>query len=142
MSRLISIIGDGNVRRNMTGLNVASREAMKSAQVIDYVAPTSFESVFNEIRADSTVCIIAALTDLLLSGGDGGTIFSTIDPILDSFRARVFHLCTARPNLQASALGLVLLVLHVLLILKYYFLNRITELSFSRGTYRLSLERF
>ena len=118
MSRLISIIGDGNVRRNMTGLNVASREAMKSAQVIDYAAPTSFESVFNEIRADSTVCIIAALTDLLLSGGDGGTIFSTIDPILDSFRARVFHLCTARPNLQASALGLVLLVLMVLLILR------------------------
>ena len=43
MSRLISIIGDGNVRRNMTGLNVASREAMKSAQVIDYAAPTSFD---------------------------------------------------------------------------------------------------
>ena len=35
MSRLISIIGDANVRRNMAGLNVSSRDAMKNAQVID-----------------------------------------------------------------------------------------------------------
>ena len=31
VSRLFTIIGDSNVRRNMTGLNVASREAMKKA---------------------------------------------------------------------------------------------------------------
>ena len=70
MAPLFSIIGDGNVRRNMTGLNIASRETMKTAQVIDYVAPGSLDNAFKEIRPDSTVCIIAALTDLLLSGGD------------------------------------------------------------------------
>ena len=100
MARLVSIIGDGNVRRNMTGLNVASRETMKNAQVIDYVAPGSFDAAFKEIRPDSTVCIIAALTDLLLSGGDSGTIFATIDPILNSFRTKVFDLCATRPNLE------------------------------------------
>ena len=46
MARLISIIGDGNVRRNMTGLNVASRESMKKAQIIDYAAPSSFDDAF------------------------------------------------------------------------------------------------
>ena len=101
MSRLISVIGDGNVRRNMTGLNVASRENMKNAQVIDYIPPASFDSAFNEVRAESTVCIIAALTDLLLSGGDSGTIFASIDPILTAFRSKVFSFCAARPNLQA-----------------------------------------
>ena len=100
MARLVSIIGDGNVRRNMTGLNVASRETMKSAQVIDYIAPGSFDTAFKEIRPESTVCIIAALTDLLLSGGDSGTIFATIDPILNSFRTKVYDLCVARPNLE------------------------------------------
>ena len=102
MSRLISIIGDGNIRRNMTGLNIASRESMKKAQVIDHVAPNSFDGAFKEIRAESTVCIIAATTDLLLSGGDGGTIFATIDPILDAFRTKVYSLCTARPDLEVS----------------------------------------
>ena len=101
MSRLISIIGDANVKRNMTGMNIASRDSMKNAQVIDYVAPASFDTVFREIRPESTVCIIAALTDLLLAGGDGGTIFSTIDPILSSFRTKAFALCTSRPDLQA-----------------------------------------
>ena len=100
MARLISIIGDGNVRRNMTGLNVASRESMKKAQIIDYQAPSSFDDAFKEIRAESSVCIIAAVTDLLLSGGDSGTIFSTIDPILDTFRNKVYSLCTARPDLE------------------------------------------
>ena len=100
MSRLISIIGDGNVKRNMTGLNIASRENMKKAQVIDYVAPNSFDDAFREIREESTVCIIAATTDLLLSGGDTGTIYSTIDPILAAFRNKVFNLCTTRPTLE------------------------------------------
>ena len=100
MAPLFSIIGDGNVRRNMTGLNIASRKTMTTAQVIDYVAPGSLDNAFKEIRPDSTVCIIAALTDLLLSGGDSGTVFATIDPILDSFRAKTFNLCTSRPNLE------------------------------------------
>ena len=102
MARLISIIGDGNVRRNMTGLNVASRESMKKAQIIDYTAPSSFDDAFKEIRAESTVCIIAAVTDLLLSGGDSGTIFSTVDPILNAFRNKVYSLCTTRPDLEVS----------------------------------------
>ena len=102
MSRLVSIIGDPNVRRNMTAMNVASREAMKTAQVIDYVAPATFDSVFREIRPESTVCIIAALTDLILSGGDGGTIFACIDPILSAFRTKVLDLCSQRTDLHVS----------------------------------------
>ena len=103
MARLISIIGDGNVRRNMTGLNVASRESMKKAQIIDYAAPSSFDDAFKEIRAESTVCIIAAVTDLVLSGGDSGTIFSTVDPILNAFRNKVYSLCTTRPDLEVCS---------------------------------------
>ena len=110
MSRLISVIGDGNVRRNMTGLNIASRENMKNAQVIDYLPPASFDSAFNEVRPESTVCIIAALTDLLLSGGDSGTIFASIDPILDAFRTKVFSFCSARPTLQACFINTLIFI--------------------------------
>ena len=103
MSRLISIIGDANVARNMTGLNVASRETMKNAQVINYVSPSSFDVAFQEIRNESQVCIVAALTDLLLSGGDAGTVYASIDPILTSFRLKLINLCSSRPNLQACS---------------------------------------
>ena len=106
MSRLISIIGDANVRRNMTGLNVGSREAMKNAQVINYAAPAPFDQVLKEVRADAEVCIIAALTDLLLVGGDSGTIYASIDPILTSFRTKVFNYCDSHPNQQVILLNL------------------------------------
>ena len=66
--RLFSIIGDANVRRNMTGLNVASREVMKSAQIIDYLGVTPIEQALSEVRDESSVCIVTAITDLLLSG--------------------------------------------------------------------------
>ena len=55
MSRLISIVGDANVYRNMTGMNVASRESMKNAQVINYVPPASFDAAFQEIRPETEV---------------------------------------------------------------------------------------
>ena len=82
MSRLFSIVGDSNVRRNMTGLNIASREAMKSAQVIDCELISSLEAALAEVRAESTICIVAAITGFLLSPGDCGTVSSTIDPVL------------------------------------------------------------
>ena len=99
-TRRFSIIGDANVRRNMTGFNVASREAMQSAQVIDFLGVTPIEQALNEVRPESTVCIVAAVTDLLLSSGDCGTIYASIDPVLDSFFTSLSRFCVSRPDLQ------------------------------------------
>ena len=100
MSRLFSIIGDSNIRRNMTGLNVASRESMKTAQIIDCTTLPNIDNSFHEVRAESEVLILAAITDFLISGGNCGTIFSTIDPILATFTTKVMTFCAFRPNLQ------------------------------------------
>ena len=48
MSRMISVVGDDNVRRNMTGLNIASREAMKNSQVIDCAVLASFDTALGQ----------------------------------------------------------------------------------------------
>ena len=102
ISRVFSIIGDSNVRRNMTGLNIASREAMKNAEIIDYNPPASFDSALGSVRAESNICIIAAITELLLTGGDQGTVSASIDPILTMIRAKIYAFCATRPSLQAS----------------------------------------
>ena len=104
MARLVSIIGDANVRRNMTGLNVASREAMKNAQVIDYLGLCPVDQALQEVRPESNICIFAAITEPLISGGDCGTIFASIDPILTSLHACIAAFCVARPNLQVKIL--------------------------------------
>ena len=103
VSRLFTIIGDGNVRRNMTGLNVASREAMKRAQVVDYLGVAPFETALQEVRPESTVCIIAAITDLLIASGFSGTITGTIDPAMTSFRDKIIQFCTSRPDVEVWA---------------------------------------
>ena len=99
-ARLFSIIGDANIRRNMTGLNVASREVMKTAQIIDYLGVTPIEQALGEVRAESSVCIVAAITDLLLSGGDCGTIFASIDPPLTTFFSALSVFSQAHPTVQ------------------------------------------
>ena len=100
MARLISIIGDANVRRNMTGLNIASRESMKNAQIIDFLGLCPIDQALQEIRAESTICIIAALTEPLVSNGDCGTIFASIDPILTSLHLSISTYCSSHPTLQ------------------------------------------
>ena len=95
MARLISIVGDANVSRNMTGMNMASRDSMKNAQIIDHVGGVPLEQVLQGVRPESNVCIIASITDLLISGGDCGTIFSTIDPILSSLHAQLTAFCVS-----------------------------------------------
>ena len=102
-ARLFSIIGDANVRRNMTGLNVASREAMKTAQIIDYLGVTPIEQALAEVRPESSVCIVAAITDLILANGDCGTIYASIDPVLDSFFSVLAIFSRSRPALQVRA---------------------------------------
>ena len=100
VSRLFTIIGDSNVRRNMTGLNIASREAMKKAQIIDYNGVTPFASALNDVKKDTNVCIIAAVTDLLVANGDCGTIAASIDPVLTDICAQLSSFCVAHPTIQ------------------------------------------
>ena len=102
MSRLFSIVGDSNIRRNMTGLNIASRDSMKTAQVIDCASLIALDAAFQEVRAESEVLILATITDFLISGGTGGTIFSTIDPVLATFTTKLLNFVAFRPNLQVE----------------------------------------
>ena len=103
MSWLFSIVGDSNVRRNMTGLTMASREVMKTSQIIDCGSLSSLDAALGEVRKESNVCIVATITDFLLTSGDCGTISSAVDPVLDSFRGKLTAFCNARQDLQVRA---------------------------------------
>lgn len=121
-SRLFTIIGDANVRRNMTGLNIASRESMKSAQVLDCISFSELDVSLNDVRAESNVLILAAVTEFILASGDCGTILSSIDPILSAFAAKMISFCTFRPMLQAC-LGFFVLALRKTYYMSLYHLH-------------------
>lgn len=100
ISRVYTIIGDANVRRNMTALNVASREVMKKAEVIDCVQLTTLDSALSKVRVESSILIVASVTEFLLSGGDCGSIASSIDHILTSFVAKVTSFCSSHQAMK------------------------------------------
>ena len=101
-SRLFTVIGDQNIRRNMTGLNMASREVMQRAQVLDCVSMSTLDSALQDVRQESTVLIVAAITEFLMSQGDCGTIYSSIDPVLATFMSAMKGFCAFRPDLQVG----------------------------------------
>ena len=100
ISRLFSVIGDANFRRNWTALNIASRESMKSAQIIDCVHLSTLDNALNEVRADSSVLVLASMTEFIVSSGDCGTIFSSVDPVLADVATKISGFCAFRPTLQ------------------------------------------
>ena len=100
---MFTIIGDANVRRNMTALNIASRPSMKAAQIIDYLGVTPIDVALHEVRQESTVLIIAAVTEMLISGGDCGTINASIDLVLSGLHSKLAAFCSSRPGLQACS---------------------------------------
>ena len=84
----------------MTGFNVASREAMKGAQIIDYLGVGPIDQALLQVRPESTVCIIAAITDSLVANGDCGTIFASVDPVLTTLYTSISAFSSAHPALK------------------------------------------
>ena len=101
-SRIFSVIGDANVKRNMTSLNIASREVMKNAQVIDYLGVSPIDQALSDVRQESNICIVAALTEPLLANGDCGTINASVDPALTSIFTTLSRFCLSRQDLQVQ----------------------------------------
>ena len=113
-ARLFSIIGDADVRRNLTGLNIGSREAMKTAQVIDYLGLNPLAQSLQEVRPESSIIIFAGLTQPILMNGDCGTISASVDPAMSSISGTLASFCVSHPDVQV--LGIVMHLLIVQLI--------------------------
>ena len=95
-----TVIGDGNVRRNMTTMNIASRPSMGTARVSDCVALPLFSEALVNVSAETTVCVVQPISSFLASSVDTGSILSTIDPVMTEFSIQLRRFCAARSALQ------------------------------------------
>ena len=105
-ARLFSIIGDADIRRNMTGLNIGSREAMKTAQVIDFLGLNPLAQALQEVRPESSIIIFAGLTQPILMSGDCGTISASVDPSMSSISGTLSSFCVSHPDVQVHLITL------------------------------------
>ena len=100
ITSVYSVIGDSNIRRNMTSMNVASRQVMAECEVIDCPPLSNLEDAFASVRKESTVCIFQASTQLLVAAADVGTFLSTIETLLHELAAKVTVFCRARSSMM------------------------------------------
>ena len=100
IANIYSIIGDSNVKRNMTSMNIASRSVMKDCQVVDCNGLDNLEVSFAAVRDESTVCILSAISELLVSGPNRGTVQASVNHVLTSVAGKLAIFCRARPSLQ------------------------------------------
>ena len=102
VTQLYAVVGDGNVRRNMTTMNIASRPSMSTAKVIDCQSFDQFPAALGDVPADATVLIVQSLTSFLCACPDTGSIYSTIDPLLTEFSNQLREYCSRRATLLVA----------------------------------------
>ena len=100
ITNVYTVIGDSNIKRNMTSMNIASRTVMKDCQVIDCPNLDNLEAALASVRDESTVLIFSAISELLASGSDRGTVQASMNFVLSSVATKLSILCRARPSLQ------------------------------------------
>ena len=99
VTNVFSIIGDSNVRRNMTAMNIASRQSLATCQMIDCPDLNNLEGAFASIRDTSTVCVFSAISELLVHCEDRGTVQSSVEHVMTSLAGKLGILCRARSGL-------------------------------------------
>ena len=73
---------------------------MKTAQVVACDSLAALDGALLAVRSESTVCIVAAVTEPLVTAQKSGTLFATVDHILSEIVTKISSFCLSRPALQ------------------------------------------
>ena len=79
---LFSVIGDSNVRRHMNPMNCRDRPLMSGAQVVLCGRAEVFKEAIKTIRAESTICIIACVSNFITSTAAASSVSMRVEPVL------------------------------------------------------------
>ena len=100
ISRIFSIIGDSNVRQNMTPFNVRDRPGLSDAQLLAASRLDVLPDALRSVRGTSNVVIIACLTNFLTSSEEASSISGRISPVMSEFRQHLDAFCSSRQSTQ------------------------------------------
>ena len=100
--RCFSVIGDSNVRRNMTSLNRCASPLMEGCQVISCKKVSNLADSLRSIRSSSDTCIVSCITNFLTdvsARSSSHRIESRIEPVLEEFRTALSEYCQSNPDM-------------------------------------------
>ena len=93
-----SVIGDSNVRRNMTPFNIRDRPGMADAQVLSCSRLEVLPDALRSVRASSSILILACISNYLTSSEESSTTSDRVSAVISEFRQHVDSFCASRPT--------------------------------------------
>ena len=101
MSLVFSLVGDTNVRQNVTKNSCRASPSLKAAQVLFCGAIEAFVTSLSEVRAESNVCVVACISSFVasaISEGSSSSVSQRVDPVLQEVHAAIMEACLSNPS--------------------------------------------
>ena len=96
--RCYSLIGDSNVKRNISTTSCRGNPLLKAAQIIPCGNMSIFAEAMKSVRDTSSVCIVACLTNFFTSAEKASSIVSQIEPVLTNVLHVLHEACQSNPH--------------------------------------------
>ena len=97
MTVLFSLIGDANVRQNVTKNSCRASPSLQTCQVLFCANLETFAPSLGKVRPESTICLISCLSSFL-SVAEGTSVARRVEPIFQEVFAGLMEACLANPS--------------------------------------------
>ena len=97
LDRVFSLIGDSNIKNHVNKNSLRACASLKAAQVLTCGHRGIFADSISKVRAESTVVIVACVSNFLASASGPTTVSTRVEPVLQEFRASLDAACAASP---------------------------------------------
>ena len=98
VARIFSLLGDSNIRDHVNKNSIRANAALKSAQVLSCGHKGIFRETLAKVRAETSVCIVACVTNFLSSCEGSQTVSLRTEAVLQDFRASLDEVCAGHPD--------------------------------------------
>jgi len=85
MSPKYVLLGDSNVRRNVNKTNKRSCPQLSSSTVLTCTDGSVFDEVLSDVKDDTTILLVACLTNFITAAPEDSSVAKRVEPILDGF---------------------------------------------------------
>ena len=96
--RSFSIIGDSNIKRNISKTNARACPQMSGSQILSCQKLEVLDEVLGRLRNESNVCILSCVTNFLTSSEEDSMVSKRIEPVLDEFAGAISDASVRRPD--------------------------------------------
>ena len=100
-ARVFSLIGDSNLRRHLNSTNCRDRPLMSGSQQIPCGRIEVLAEALSTVREESTVLVLACVTNLLTSTSDESSSVSLrVEPVLQEFLSKILQFGSDSPDVH------------------------------------------